>query len=160
MDIVYLHASKFGNGTAVAAHVRDLLTARGATVHVHHIADISPQHPPEADLYVFSAPGRIGKPLGAMRRFLKRLALPAETPYAVLTTEMAPRPDRETGAVPSDEVAERTNRVLPLLITALDAKGFSRVAAGRVYVSGLTGPLEPAWREKAARFAEALPITA
>ncbi len=160
MDIVYLHASKFGNGTAVAAHVKDQLTARGATVHVHHIAKTAPQHPPKADLYVFSAPGRFGKPLGAMRRFLDELDLPAGTPYAVLTTEMAPRPDRKTGAVPNDEEAERINRVLPLMVDALDARGLSRVAASRVYVSGLKGPLEPTWRDKAAQFADALPVSA
>jgi hypothetical protein len=33
---------------------------------------------------------RTGKPIGGMRRFLKKVGLPAGTKYAILTTEMAP----------------------------------------------------------------------
>jgi hypothetical protein len=49
-------------------------------------------------VYVFSSPGRIGKPIGGMRRFLKKVKLPAGTRYAILTTEAAPKPDKKDRA--------------------------------------------------------------
>ena len=90
MNISYIHASKFGNGAAVAAEFRTRMAARGVAVDVHHIRELKPAELPPADLYVFSSPGRMGRPIGGMRRFLKKLRLPAGTRYAVLTTEMAP----------------------------------------------------------------------
>lgn len=157
MEIQYLHASRFGNGAAVAEDVRARLAARGAVVRVHHIKEVTPDALPAADLYVFSAPGRIGKPVARMRRFVEKLGLPAGTRYAVLTTEMAPAVDKTTGQRPSDDEAEKVNRVLPLLLEALDARGLTRVAAGRVYVTGPRGPLEDGWRDKTAAFVESLP---
>jgi hypothetical protein len=40
------------------------------TVNVHHIREATPKEPPPADPYVFSSLGRMGKPIGGMRRFL------------------------------------------------------------------------------------------
>jgi hypothetical protein len=114
MKIEYLHASKFGNGAMVAAEFSRLMAAQGVTVDVHHIRDARPGELPPADLYLFSSPGRIGKPIGGMRRFLKKVALPAGTKYAVLTTEAAPRPDKKTGQLPTDEELARYQRVRPI----------------------------------------------
>jgi len=41
----------------------------------------------------------MGRPIKSMRRFLEDLSLPAGTRYAILTTEMAPRPDKKTGRI-------------------------------------------------------------
>ena len=87
MKIEYLHASKFGNGAMVADEFKKDMDAKGVVVNVHHIHDMSPKELPPADLYLFSSPGRMGKPIGGMRRFLKKVRLPAGTKYAVLTTE-------------------------------------------------------------------------
>ena len=84
MKIEYVHASKYGNGAAVAAEFAKRMTARGATVDVHHIRDASPRQLPPADLYLFSSPGRMGRPIGGMRRFLRKVDLTAGTKYAVL----------------------------------------------------------------------------
>jgi hypothetical protein len=46
-------------------------------------------------VYLFSSPGRFGKPIGGMRRFLTKLKLPEGTRYAILTTEMAPKPNKK-----------------------------------------------------------------
>ena len=100
MKIEYLHASKYGNGTMVAEEFSKQMAAKGVTVEVHHIRDAKPKELPPADLYLFSSPGRFGKPIGGMRRFLKKLELPAGTRYAILTTEAAPQPDKKTGRVP------------------------------------------------------------
>ena len=71
MKIEYFHASKYGNGARVAEEFRKQMAAQGVTVNVHHIRDVRPREMPPADLYLFSSPGRCGKPTWGMRRFLK-----------------------------------------------------------------------------------------
>jgi len=55
------------------------MAAKGVTVNVHHVRDAKPKQLPAADLYLFSSPGRMGKPIGRMRRFLKKTRLPSGT---------------------------------------------------------------------------------
>ena len=87
MNIAYYHASKFGNGAMVAEEFKKIMAARGVTVSVQHIRDANPQDLPRADLYVFSSPGRMGKPKGNVRRFLRKVTLEPGTRYAILTTQ-------------------------------------------------------------------------
>ena len=68
MKIEYLHASKFGNGAMVAEELKQQMSLKGVAVDVHHIREVSPTEVPPADLYVFSSPGRLGKPIRGMRR--------------------------------------------------------------------------------------------
>ena len=103
MKIEYFHASKYGNGAKVAEEFQKQLAAKGVTVNVHHVRDAKPKEILPADLYLFSSPGRMGKPIGSMRRFLKKAILPSGTKYAILTTEAAPQPDKKTGRMPSEE---------------------------------------------------------
>jgi flavorubredoxin len=63
MKIEYFHASKYGNGAMVAEEFKKVMAARGVTVNVHHIKEARPKEMPPADLYVFSSPGRMGKPI-------------------------------------------------------------------------------------------------
>jgi flavodoxin len=149
MKIEYLHASKFGNGAMVAAEFQKQMTARGIDVDVHHIRDLKPSKLPSADLYVFSSPGRIGKPIRSMRRFLAALTLWPGTRYALLTTEAAPKPDKKTGRIPTEEqLVKRGQRVRPIMTEILQDKGFVRVAEEKVYVTKLKGPLEEGWQKK------------
>lgn len=157
MRIEYLHASKFGNGAKVAEHFRTLMAARGVTVNVHHIRGAKPAGLPPADLYVFSSPGRLGRPIRGMRRFLDKLALPAGTKYALLTTEMAPRPDEKTGRVPTEEELAKTQRVRPIMNEVLGGKSLVKVAEGRILVTDIKGPLEGDWEQKVAEFVAGLP---
>lgn len=99
---IYVHASKFGNGAAVAAEFKQGMAGKGVVVEVHHFREVRPAELSPADLYVFSSPGRMGKPIGAMRRFLRKVKLPVGTRYAILTTEVAPKPDKKTGRLPTD----------------------------------------------------------
>ena len=156
MSVAYLHASKFGNGAMVAAEFERLMALEGIRVEVRHIRDVEPHALMPADLYVFSSPGRMGKPIRRMRRFLAALNLPAGTKYAVFTTEMAPRPDKKTGLMPSDEQRAQYQRVIPIMNELLQRKGLTKVAEGNVFVTGLKGPLEGAWREKVEAFAVTL----
>jgi len=158
MKIEYVHASKFGNGAMVAAEFSRQMAAQGVTVDVHHIRDARPGQLPRADLYLFSSPGRIGKPIGSMRRFLQKVALPAGTKYAVLTTEAAPRPDKKTGQLPTDEELAKYERVRPIMNEILQRKGLVEVAEDKILVTGIKGPLEDGWQQKVAAFAARIPI--
>jgi menaquinone-dependent protoporphyrinogen IX oxidase len=158
MRIEYLHASKYGNGAMVSEEFSKQMAARGVTVEVHHIREARPKELPPADLYLFSSPGRFGKPIGGMRRFLKKAELPAGTKYALLTTEAAPRPDKKTGRVPTDEELARTQGVRPVMNEILQGKGLVEVAEDKVYVTGLKGPLEEGWQHKVAALVARIPI--
>jgi hypothetical protein len=154
MNIAYYHASKFGNGAMVAEEFKKIMAARGVTVSVQHIRDANPQDLPRADLYVFSSPGRMGKPKGNVRRFLRKVTLEPGTRYAILTTQGAPKPDKKTGKMPTQEELDRWERVIPVMNELLEAKGLKKVAAGAVWVTGIKGPLEEGWQRKVAAFAD------
>jgi menaquinone-dependent protoporphyrinogen IX oxidase len=158
MRIEYLHASKFGNGAMVAAEFEKLMASKGVSVEVHHIREVSPAELSSADLYVFSSPGRFGKPIGRMRRFLKKLRLPAGTKYAVLTTEATPKPEKKTGRMPTQEELAKWQRVRPIMNGILQGKGLVKVAEEAVFVTGLKGPLEEGWHQKVKAFVTKLPI--
>jgi hypothetical protein len=160
MRIEYFHASKYGNGVVVAEEFKKQMAAKGVAVQVQHIRDARPKELPPADLYLFSSPGRMGKPKGEMRRFLKKANLPAGTKYAILTTEMAPQPDKKTGRMPTEEEIARWQRVIPIMNQLLQGKGLVRVAEGKVYVTGLKGPLEEGWQQKVEAFAAHIPVGA
>lgn len=158
MKIEYTHASKYGNGATVAEEFKERMATRGAKVDVHHIAGVKPKDLPPADLYVFSSPGRMGKPIRAMRRFLKDLRLPFGTRYALLTTEMAPQPDKKTGRMPTEEEICKYQRVRPIMHELLQGKGLVPVGEDKVYVTDIKGPLEEGWQQKVEAFADRLTV--
>jgi hypothetical protein len=158
MKIEYLHASKYGNGAMVAEEFKQQMVAKGVIVNVHHIRAARPDRLPPADLYLFSSPGRMGKPIGGMRRFLKKLRLPAGTRYAILTTEMAPQPDKKTGQIPTEAELAKWQRVRPIMNELLQGAGLVNVAEDKVLVTGLKGPLEEGWQRKVAAFAARIPL--
>jgi flavodoxin len=159
MKIEYFHASKYGNGAKVAEEFRRQMAIKGITVKVHHVREARPKEMPPADLYLFSSPGRFGKPIGDMRRFIKEAKLPPGTKYAVLTTEMAPGPDKKTGRMPSEEELGRCQRMIPVMNQMLQEKGLVKVAEGKILVTGLKGPLEEGWQKKVEAFASRIPCT-
>jgi len=160
MKIEYFHASKFGNGALVAEEFKRLMAAKGVTVNVHHIRDARPKEVMPADMYVFSSPGRFGKPISSMRRFLKKLQLPPGTKYAILTTEAPPTPDKKTGKMPTEEELAKWERVRPIMNELLQAKGMTKVAEGHVLVNpnSLKGPLEEGWQKRVESFAAQIPV--
>jgi hypothetical protein len=156
MKIVYIHASKFGNGAEVARDFAARMAARDVDVEVHHVKEARPTELAPADLYVFSSPGRMGKPTRGVRRFLKDLRLAPGTRYALLTTEMAPRPDKKTGRMPTEEEICRFQHVRPIMHELLGAKGLVAVAEDVVHVTDLKGPLEDGWQDTVEAFADRL----
>jgi hypothetical protein len=153
MNIEYVHASKYGNGAKVAEEFARDMATRGVEVTVHHVEDVKPRGLPRADLYVFSSPGRMGKPIRSMRRFLRDLPLPAGTRYGILTTEMAPQPIKKTGRIPTEQEISRHQRVRPIMNELLQGRGLIEVAEDKVYVTGMKGPLEGRWKDKVHAFA-------
>lgn len=157
MKIEYFHASKYGNGVMVAEEFKNQMTAKGVSVNIHHIKEGNPKKLPPADLYLFSSPGRMGKPIRSMRRFLKKAILPAGTKYAILTTEAAPQPDKKTGRVPSREELARWQRIIPIMNDLLQEKKLVKVAEDKILVTSLKGPLEEEWQKKVRAFASKIP---
>lgn len=89
---------------------------------------------------------------------MKKMKLPAGTKYALLTTEGAPRPDKKTGRMPTEEEIAKWQKVRPKMDEILQAKGLVKVAEEKVYVTGMKGPLEEGWQAKVAAFTSQLPI--
>ena len=158
ITIEYFHASKYGNGARVAEEFRNQMAEKGITVHIHHIRDARPREMPPADLYLFSSPGRMGRPKGNMRRFLKKARLAKGTKYAILTTEAAPQPDKKTGRMPTPEEQAKWQRMIPIMNEILKEKGLVKVAEGKVRVTGIKGPLEEGWEKKVEAFASGIPL--
>ena len=124
MRIEYFHASKYGNGAMVAEEFKKQMASWSVAVTIHRIRDARQKELPPADLYLFSSPGRMGKPIGGMRRFLEHVSLP------------------------TDEEMARWQRVIPIMNELLQEKGLVKAAEGKVLVSGLKGPLEEGWQKK------------
>ena len=157
MKIEYFHASKFGNGATVAQEFSTQMAAKQVDVQIHHIREVRPSELAPADVYLFSSPGRFGKPIRRMRRFLQALNLPAGTRYAVLTTEAAPKVNKKAGRMPTEEeLSQMGQRVRPVMNEILESKGLVEVAEEKLYVTKLKGPLEDGWQEKVGAFAARL----
>jgi hypothetical protein len=92
-----------------------------------------------------------------MRRFLKRVELPAGTKYAILTTEAAAHPDW-AGRKPSEEQLAEWTRTRPIMNEILQRKGLVEVAEGKVRVTNAKGPLEEGWQQKVEAFAARIPV--
>jgi flavodoxin len=158
MKIEYFHASKYGNGALVAEEFKNQMAAKGVAVNIHHIRDARPKEMPPADLYLFSSPGRMGKPRGCVRRFLKKARLPSGTKYALLITEAAAQPDKKTGHLPTEEELAKWRRVIPIMNQILQEKGLVKVAEGKIQVIDIKGPLEEGWQKKVEAFVSQIPI--
>lgn len=154
MRVEILHASKYGNGEQVAKELQRVLSARGAQTSVHHIDEVKAGQLPPADLYVFSSPTRMGKPPGSVRRFAKKIDLPAGTKYAIFATHGAPQPDKKTGKMPTAEEMEKWQRTTAILDEIMRSNGLVKVTDMVVYVTGLKGPLEEGWQGKVSSFAD------
>jgi multimeric flavodoxin WrbA len=158
MKIEYYHASKYGNGAKVGEEFKKQMAARGVTVNVHHVKDVKPREIPPADLYLFSSPGRFGKPIGDMRGFLKKVNLPSGTKYAILVTELAPEPEKSIRIPATEEELGKCQRVIPIMNEMLQKKGLGKVAEGKIFVTGFKGPLEQGWQNEVEAFASRIPI--
>ena len=155
--VEYFHASRYGNGAMVAEEFKKQMASKGATVNVHHVRDVRPEEIPPADLYLFSSPGRFGKPIGDMQHFLKKADLPKGIGYAVIVTELCPNPNG-VNRIPAEGESCKCQRVLPTMNQTIQAKGLVKVAEGKIFVTGIKGPLEENWQKEVEAFASRIPI--
>jgi hypothetical protein len=65
---------------------------------------------------------------------------------------MAPRADKKTGRMPTEEEIGKFQHVRPIMNEALLRKGLVKVAEHKIYVTDLKGPLEEGWRAKVAAY--------
>lgn len=154
MRVELYHASKFGNGAMVADELRRVMEAKGHPMNVHHIKGANPKKLPPADLYVFGSPTRFGRPIGSMRRFIKKVSLPPGTKYAVFATHADEVPDKETGKMPTEEELNQRRKTIPDLDEVLKGKGLVKVADKVFSVSpdNWKGPLKEGWQKKVEEF--------
>lgn len=153
MKIEYFHASKFGNGEKLADEFKLLMSERGIIVNIHHMRDIKPKNIPAADLYIFSSPGRLGKPPIYVRRFLQGVDLAPGSRYAILNTQVAAGANKK-GELPTDEELSKLRKMLPIMRKILDDKGLDFVASEVIDVRDLKGPMEEGWEQKVEAFSE------
>ena len=134
------------------------MAAKGHQMNVHHVRDAKPKDLPPADLYIFGSPTRLGKPIGSMRRFVKKVTLAPGTRYAVFATHADAAPDKKTGKMPTEEEIDKWRKTLPLMDEALKGKGLVKVADKVFSVSAeaMKGPLKEGWQEKVDEFATAI----
>lgn len=77
-----------------------IMSGKSITINAHIVRDFGSKEMLPADLYVFGCPGHIGKSICSMRRFLKNVQLRAGTPYAILTVEEVPQPNKRPERCP------------------------------------------------------------
>jgi len=158
VGIELYHASKFGNGAKVAEELRRVMDARGHQMNVHHIDGAKPREMPRADLYIFGSPTRFGRPIGSMRRFIKKVSLPPGTKYAIFATHADAVPDKKTGKMPTEEELNRLRKTIPNLDEVLKGKGLVKVAdeVFNVSADAMKGQLKEGWQGKAEEFATSI----
>jgi hypothetical protein len=130
MNIEYIHASTYGSGSW-SPKVQEKMAAKGVAVNIHHVDEVSTKELPPADLYLFSSPGRFGKPKREMRRALKKVRLGTGTRYAILTTEAAPQPDPKTGKMPDEGGCAGRQRVRQIMTEIPGGQGRRQGGRGR-----------------------------
>ncbi len=156
MKIAVYYHTKYGNNKRIAERIGTDLKARGIDVDVHSIDEANPKSLPKADLYVFGTGTRMGKPVGAMRRFAKKASktLPDGTKYALVATHGKETPNKKTGMMPTPEEIQKYRRTLPIM-TELMGPGKVKVAdlvVLIVYTEGLKGEAEEGWEQKVDAF--------
>jgi multimeric flavodoxin WrbA len=142
----------------VAMGLKRIMETKGHQMNVHHIDESKPKEVPLADLYIFGSPTRVGKPIGSMRRFAKKVSLPSGTKYAVFATHGDSLPNKKTGQMPSEEELNRVRKTIPVLDEILKEKGLVKIAdkVFLVEASTMKGPLKEGWQGKADEFATAI----
>jgi len=86
MKYVIVYWSRYGNGKQVVQYLAQKLEKKGATTQIFKTDEIDPSVPPEADLYVFSAPTEAFSIQKNMRKFMKNLKDMEGQKYGIINT--------------------------------------------------------------------------
>ncbi len=100
------------------------------------VHEVKPKSLPEADLYIFSAPNRMGKIIRSMRKFLEKIEIKnSNTHYILVNTCLDPSASIDRGLEQMEEILRKKN--------------ISKLSEGlKLKVMAMKGPLESEYEKK------------
>lgn len=141
MKICITYESKYGNGKKCMEYLQEVLSKDGHEVDLFSVREADPSSLPSAEVYIFSAPTQVGNVAGKMKKFLKKVVIPENAKYALITTCMKPPNTKSLGTME----------------TLLKPKGISKAVDGlMIKVSGMKGPCESGHQDQLKTFAKEL----
>jgi len=144
MNISIIYESKYGNGKQAMTYLENILRKKGLSVQLMSVHDVKPKSLPEADLYVFSAPNRMGKIIRSMRKFLEKIEIKNSNTHYILVN---------TGLDPSSSI----DRGLEQMEEILKEKNISKLSEGiKLKVMAMKGPLEAGYEKKLDEFVQTI----
>ena len=136
MNISIIYESKSGNGKQAMMYLENILRKKGFSVQLMSVHEIKPKSLPESDLYIFSAPNRMGKIIRSMRKFLEKIEIKNPISHYILVN---------TCLDPSSSI----DRGLEQMEGILKEKNISKLSDGlKLKVMTIKGPLESGYEKK------------
>ena len=142
MNISIIYESKHGNGKEAMMYLETILRKKGYSVQLMSVHEIKPKSLPEANLYIFSAPNRMGKIIRSMRKFLEKIEIKnSNIHYILVNTCLDPSASIDRGLEQMEEI--------------LKEKNISKLSDGlKLKVMTIKGPLETGYEKKLDEFAQ------
>lgn len=136
MNISIIYESKYGNGKKAMTYLETSLSKKGYSVQLMSVHEIKPKSIPEVDLYIFSAPNRMGKIIRSMRKFLEKIEIKnPKAQYIVVNTCLNPSSSQDKGLEQMEEILRKKN--------------ISKLSEGlKLKVMAMKGPLESGYEKK------------
>jgi len=136
MNISIIYESKYGNGKKSMTYLETSLRKKGHSVQLMSVHEVKPKSLPEVDLYIFSAPNRMGKIIRSMRKFLEKIDIKnPKAQYIVVNTCLNPLSSQDKGLEQMEEI--------------LSNKNISKLFDGlKLKVMAMKGPLEAGYEKK------------
>jgi len=136
MNVSIIYESKYGNGKEIMTYLETSFRKKGYSVQLMSVHEIKPKSLPEADLYIFSAPNRMGKIIRSMRKFLEKIEIKnPKAQYIVVNTCLNPSSSQDKGLEQMEEI--------------LSNKNISKLFDGlKLKVMSIKGPLESGYEKK------------
>ena len=136
MNISIIYESKYGNGKQAMMYLENILRKKGYSVQLMSVHEVKPKSLPEADLYIFSAPNRMGKIVRSMRKFLEKIEIKnSSAHYTLVNTCLDPSANIDKGLEQMEEILQKKN--------------ISKLSEGlKLKVMAMKGPLEPGYEKK------------
>ena len=144
MNISIIYESKYGNGKEAMTYLETILRKKGYSVQLMSVHEVKPKSLPEASLYIFSAPNRMGKIVRSMRKYLEKIEIKnSNTNYILVNTCLDPSSSIDRGLEQMEEI--------------LKEKNISKLSEGlKLKVMSMKGPLEAGYEKKLDEFAQTI----
>jgi menaquinone-dependent protoporphyrinogen IX oxidase len=144
MNVSIIYESKYGNGKVAMTYLETSLRKKGYFVQLMSVHEIKPKSLPEVDLYIFSAPNRMGKIIRSMRKFLEKIEIKnPKAQYIVINTCLNPSSSQDKGLEQMEEILREKN--IPKLSEGLKLKAMA-----------MKGPLEAGYEKKLDEFVQTI----